>query len=74
MEGRSHPSFLITQMSGRILSTILTPVNHPVKGKAVTRGIRKEHEASWAPDLLNTRSPESVKVMIKPKVIPFNSC
>lgn len=60
IEGETHLSYSIMQMTGQIASTTVTPVNHPIKGKAVRQGVREGTEACWAADQLSGRSPESI--------------
>lgn len=40
IEGDSHLSCSVLQMTGQIASTAVTPVNHSGKGKAVMHGVR----------------------------------
>lgn len=41
IEGESHLSYSIVQMTGQIASTTVTPVNHSIKGKAMKQGMRE---------------------------------
>ena len=74
MKGESHLSFSVMQMIGQISSTMVTPVNRSVEGKALMQEIREGTQGLLGTEQLNRRSPESItEELIKSKVIPFNS-
>lgn len=60
IEGDSHLSCSIMQMTGEIASTAVTPVNHSGKGKAVMQGMRRGPQGLLAADQLSRTSPESI--------------
>lgn len=74
IEGESHLSCSIMQMTGQIASTAVTPVNSSRKGKAVMQGVRRGPQG--LPGCGSVKQEESwihYRGAIKSKVIHFNS-